>query len=161
EALRACPHASQHAGEAEFVLGSACLRLAERSNGVTAAEWYRQARAHLEQAENLGVPSDDHFRLLHRLGKACYHTQAPPQRRIDSLAPALGQSSDDPAEGYVLLTDCYMRLPTPNLSAALEANTRLLNLPAVPDDLLSPARLLRGELLISLKDPVKAREALE
>src|SRR5688500_3392200 len=56
-----------HAGEAHFLLGSAYLRLAERSTDPGDA-WV-QARSHLGQAEALGVPEADRPRLAYRLGK--------------------------------------------------------------------------------------------
>jgi TolA-binding protein len=150
----------EQAGEAHFLLGAAQLRQADRA-GTSAGDLYQQARFHLEQAEALGVQEGEQARLFYWLGKACHRTRGEPQRIVNYLTASIGQGADDLAEGYAMLTQAYLALPTPDLKAALECNTRLLNLPTVSADVLAPTRLLRGELLINLGDPAGARKALE
>jgi tetratricopeptide (TPR) repeat protein len=149
------------AGEAEYLLGSAHLRLAERSKAAQAAEHWRSGRQHLEEAERLGVPPDDAVHLQYRLGKAGFHTDDDPQRVADRLAASADQA-EDRAEAYALLTQAYLRLPQPNLQKALEANDTLRNkVPLVGEDVLAPARLEGGKLLLRMQKPEEARKVLE
>jgi tetratricopeptide (TPR) repeat protein len=148
-------------GEAEFLLGSAHLRSAERLKGGQAAEHWHSARHYLEEAERHGVPPDDHVRLQYRLGKVGFHTNDDPQRVADRLAESAEQA-DDRAEAYTLLTQAYLRLPQPNLQKAFEANDTLRNkVPLLGEDVLAPARLLGGDLLLRLGKPQEARKVLE
>ena len=148
------------AGEAHFLLGSVYLRRGERS-GPTATDFYQQACAVLEQAEVLGVPESDQMRLLYRLGKASFHAGRYPRRVLEYLLAAGEQGAEDRAEALVLLTQSYLRLPSPDLPGALESNDKLLNLANLRTELLGPARLLRAELLMSMGDADPARSALE
>jgi tetratricopeptide (TPR) repeat protein len=150
-----------HAGEAHFLLGSAYLRLAGQAAGDQVPGLLQQARSHLEQADALGVPDADRLRLAYRLGKVWFHTRADPARTADYLARSVGEAADDPAEGYALLTHAYLRLPQPDLQAALDANWKQLQLPTLNEQVLAPARLLRGELLLRLHRPDEAREILK
>jgi tetratricopeptide (TPR) repeat protein len=145
------------AAEAHFLLGSAYLR---RAGDASPADWDK-ARFHLLQAEALGGTEADRLRLAYRLGKASSHTGADPQRVINYLAASIEEGADDPAEGYGMLAQAYLRLPQPNLQAALEANQKQLDQPTLNDDILAPARLLRGELLLRLQQPAEAHKVLE
>jgi tetratricopeptide (TPR) repeat protein len=149
------------AGAAHFLLGSAYLKHAEKAGADGDADNWRQARAQLEQAELLGVPEEDRLRLAYRIGKVLYHDGEDPQRVLDHLAPSVAEAADDPADGYAMLTQAYLRLPEPDLLPALEANRRLLDLPTLDENVLAPARLLRGEVLLRLQQPDEAREVLK
>jgi tetratricopeptide (TPR) repeat protein len=171
-----CP---KRAGEAHFLLGSTFLRQTGKAIGpgdyvVTpgrrpdpdplpkeVADAWQKARVHLEEAENLGVPDADQLRLTYRLGKVWYHFQEDPRRVADYLARSVEQAADDPAEGYAMLTQAYLRQPQSNLQAALEANKRQLDLPTSNDDALMPARLLRGDLLLRVGNAGAAEETLK
>src|SRR5262249_48103107 len=131
------------AGEAHFLLGSAYVRQADRAGPDADGSW-QNARAELEQAEALGVSEADQPRLRYRLAQACYHTQADPARVAAYLAETVA-AADDPVEGYGLLTGAYLRLPEPDVQAALQANEKQLQLPTLDESVLAPARLLRGE----------------
>jgi tetratricopeptide (TPR) repeat protein len=148
------------AGEAHLLLGSIYLRLAAEMPEGNAADLWRQARVHLEQAEQLGVPEADRPPLLYRLGQAWYHTGGNVERVIDYLSKSIDQMEDDRAAGYEILTQCYLRLPTPNVQAALQANEKQLQLPTPDESVLMPARLLRGELLLRLQQREAARKVL-
>lgn len=150
----------QRAGEAHYLLGSAHLRLADRP-GPAAPDHTEKARRHLEQAADLGVPEDDRLSLTYRLGKALYLTGEDPKRVIALLSQSVGRTPDNPAEGYALLTHAYLRLPVPDLDAALEANREQLQLPTEDVAVLAPARLLRGELLLRKQDRAEAHRVLE
>jgi tetratricopeptide (TPR) repeat protein len=146
------------AGEAHFLLGSAYVRQADRGEPGADDAW-QTARAELEQAETLGVPEADRPRQRYRLAKAWYHTQGDPERVVAYLAETA--TADDPVEGYGLLTGAYLRLPQPDVPAALLANEKQLQLPTLDEAVLAPARLLRGELLLRLQRPDEAREVLK
>lgn len=150
----------QRSGEAHFLLGSAYARKAAAASGEEAAAAWHQARSHLEEALNLGVPSADRPALVVRLGKACFQTGAAPQRVIDYLAMAVDVPGEDPGEIDGMLAQSYLRLPVPDLRAALAANQKRLDLPTENDNLLAPARLLHGELLLQLKEEEEARKIL-
>jgi tetratricopeptide (TPR) repeat protein len=159
EALSHISRLPDRAGETHFLLGTAYLRLAEQVPAERAADLWRKARSHLEQAEQLGVPEGDRASLVYRLGKAWYHAGGDVQRVIDYLSRTIDQVEDDRAAGYEMLTQCYLRLPVPNLPAALQANEKQLQLPT-EDSRLVPARLLRGELLLRLQQREAARKVL-
>ncbi len=152
------PH---RAGEAFFLLGSAHARLADQAAGDDALGHWRAALDHLRQAESLGVPDDDRPALQYRLGKAGFHTGDDPRRVADRLAASVEQAADDRAEGYALLTQAYLRLPEPDLRAALRANEALRQLPLLNEEVLAPARLAGSELLLRLGKPEAARRLLE
>jgi tetratricopeptide (TPR) repeat protein len=160
EALAEANRFPLKAGEGHFLLGSAHLRHADGAPA-DAEEHWREARAHLEEADHLGVAAADRATLAYRLGKVWFHTGEAPQRVIDQLAPILNEAADDPTEGYAMLAQAYMKLPQPDLEAALEANRRELQTPTLKEEVLAPARLLRGELLLALKRPDEAREILQ
>ena len=160
EALNHIGRLPDRAGEAHFLLGSTYLRLAEQVPAERAADFWQKARTHLEQAEHLGVPENDRPPLLYRLGQAWYHTGGDAQRIIDYLSKAIDQVEEDRAIGYEMLTQCYLRLPAPNLAAALQANEKQLQLPTVNESRLIPAQLLRGELLLRMQRDEAARKVL-
>jgi tetratricopeptide (TPR) repeat protein len=156
DVLARCEWSYQRIGEAHYLLGSLCQRLAAAGGD---SELWQQARHHLEQAEALGVPEDDQPVLTYRRGVVGFSTGAEPARVIDWLTRGL-DVADDKVEAYKLLTQAYQRLPSPNLRAALAANQQLLDLPTANDAQLDPVRLLRGELLLRVQDHAEARKVL-
>jgi tetratricopeptide (TPR) repeat protein len=148
------------AGEAHFLLGSTYLCLAEQVPAEAATDLWHKARSQLQEAEQRGVPENDRPLLRYRLGMAWYHTGGDVQRVIDYLSAVVDQVEEDRAAGYDALTQCYLRLPKPNLVAALQANAMQLQLPTADESRLAPARLLRGELLLRMKDGEAARKFL-
>jgi hypothetical protein len=155
-------HGPAHHGEAHFLLGSAHVGLAEKAAPPDGRDSWRRARYHLEQAEALGVPEADAPRLTYRLGKAWAHTDQEPRRVIDYLSASVeagAGDATDAARGYALLADAHLRLPEPDLAAALAANEKLLQQPIVSEEVLAPARLLRGEMLHRLGRDAEARAA--
>jgi len=151
------------AAQAHFLLGSAYLWQADRPGTGSPTVHLQQARTHLERAEQLGVPQEDRPRLAYRLGKVYYRQDEDPRRILEKLAPSVDEAADNPADGYFMLAQTYLRLPEKeqDLEAALAANARLLELPIEDDIQLAPARLQRGDLLLRLHKPEPAREALE
>src|SRR5262249_22749102 len=150
-----------YVGETHFLLGSVYQRLAEEGPPERAPELYRKARTHLERAEKLGVLEVDRHRLLYRLGKVWYHTGADLKHTIKYLSSSIETVVDeDRAEGYGLLAQAYLRLPTPDLDAALKANERQIE-HTDDEEILVPARLLRADLLMRQKKYGEALKAFE
>ncbi|HLJ95292.1 MAG TPA: tetratricopeptide repeat protein [Gemmataceae bacterium] len=160
DALNHIGRLPDRAGETHFLLGSTYLRLAEQLPAERAPELWRKARVHLEQAEQLRLAESDRVPLRYRLAKAWFHTGGDAQRIIDYLKQSIEQVEDDRATGYEILTQCYLRLPIPNLPAALQANDKELQQPTTPESRLVPARLLRGELLLRMQQRDLARKVL-
>jgi hypothetical protein len=154
-------HCPQRAGEAQFLVGSAYVRQAGRAETAVAAGHWSKARWHLEQAEALGVPEADRARLRYRLGLSWFYTSADLRRTTAYLASSVEEVAGDQAEGYALLVQAHLRLPEPDLRAALHANQKLLALPTHNDETLAAARLARGEILLRLHEPAEARKVLE
>jgi tetratricopeptide (TPR) repeat protein len=170
-AVEASERVEARAGEAYFLLGSAQVRLADRSKPEDAWQHWGPALMNLEQAEKKGVPEADQPLLLYRLGKAGFHANDDPRKVVDRLAksadqverPALpGDRAERPGEAYSLLTQAYLRLQPPDIEAALAANTKLrTKVAGVSEDVLAPARLLSAELNLRLRRVEKARDDLK
>src|SRR5262245_28462534 len=156
---RAGPEAA-HLGEAHFLLGSALLRAAHATAGKEAEGSWRQAREQLEQAEQLGVPPRDEALLSFRLGLCGLQTGMAPNRVAELLARSV-EDGDDKVEGYRALTRAYLNLSPPDLATALRANEELRQLPLLGEDILGPARVQGGEILLRLHRPADARKVLE
>lgn len=147
-------------GEVHFLLGSALSRQAKQLQGGRAEQVWREARAHLEKAYQVTVPPADTGQLVFRLGLSMAMTQGPPEQIIQFLSQGIDQGVEDRFDGYAALTQAYLRLPTPNLKAALDANEKQLLLPVQDERSLAPYRLLRGELYLRQSDRESARRVL-
>jgi tetratricopeptide (TPR) repeat protein len=147
-------------GEVHYLLGSAYLRRVTEVSREQSGWALRLALSHLEEAASVGVPPAERSRLSYRLAKVWFLSGSDPKRIIDTLVPALETGTDDLHEAYGMLTQAYLRLPSPNLQGALEANAKQISLPTDDESLLDPARLLRGELLLRSKKPEEARKVL-
>jgi tetratricopeptide (TPR) repeat protein len=146
--------------ELHFLLGSVYTRQAEKLGSERAQELWSKALDHLQEAKTLGVEPADQARLDYRLAKALFHTSSDINLIAFSLRQSIETGAEDRAEGYDLLTQAYLRWQPPRIQEALEVNARLIQLPAVDEKLLARARLLRGELLLQIKDREGARKAL-
>jgi tetratricopeptide (TPR) repeat protein len=160
DALNRINRFPKHAGEAHFLLGSAYLRLAGSLPSERATDLWQKARLHLEQADTLGVADSDRTTLNYRLAKSWFMTGGDLLHIIPYLWQSIDLAAEDRGEGYDMLTQAYLRLPVPDLRGALLANERHLQLPADDESLLAPVRLLRGELLLGLKERDAARKVL-
>ncbi len=147
-------------GEAHFLLGELHVRRAEQSSGANALSLWRLAQQHFEQAESAGVSEEDGPRMRYRLGQCGFHTEMPPQHVVELLNDSV-ESAPDRVEGYRLLTQAYLRLPKPDLEGALQANEKLRQVPLLGEDILGPARLQAGELLLQMGRAAEARRTLE
>lgn len=147
-------------GEAHYLLGRMYIRQIAPYAGESAKPVWEQARAHLEQAERLGVAVPDRPRLLYLLATAWHHTDAEPEKVIAAMKGCVELPGNDRLEGYGMMAEAYLRLPKPDLKAALEVNQKQLSSPTVDDLLLVRPRLLRAELLLRMKEHEEARQVL-
>jgi hypothetical protein len=151
------------AAEAHFLLGSVYVALAERAGpGKGQGEW-REARTNLEQSPGDALPEDDRPRLNYRLAKAWAQTGEAPAKVVAALEASIDACDDDRADaarGYGLLAEAYLKLPKPDLAAALAATEKQIEQPVVSPE-LAPARLRRGELLARLNRADEADEVLK
>jgi tetratricopeptide (TPR) repeat protein len=160
DALNHIERAPGRLGEAHFLLGSAYLRLAESFSEDRAEETRRKARHFLELADKEGVPENDGPFLRFRLGKVWFYTGGQRQSIIDALSQTVDGAGIERGEGYSLLTKVSL-WPPRDVTAALKWNDKHLRLPTSNDELqLAPARLLRAELLLEIKDREGARKVL-
>jgi tetratricopeptide (TPR) repeat protein len=150
----------EHRGEAELVLGTAHMRLAEQAPPDLARDHWRQAREHLEEAQRLGVTGEDRLRLAFRLGKVAFYTKEDPERVIKLLELGVEQG-DDVAAGYELLTQAYLRLAPPDVKNAWLTNEKLRQVPKLDEDVLGPAKLMGAQLLVRMHRSEEARKTLE
>ena len=147
----------RRAGQVYFLAGTVYHRSAEESAEGQVQELRKKAIAHLEKARTLGVSEEDTPALLFRLGVALYEDGTDLERALDLIATSVATGTDEPARGYALLVQGYLRLPRPDLEAALSANQKQLQY-AETETEAQEARLLGGDLLLRLG---KAHEALE
>jgi tetratricopeptide (TPR) repeat protein len=150
----------ERTGEALFVLGSAHLHQAEQLNPALAGADFKKARQYLKEAESQGVPEELKGQLLYRLAKVDFYTGSDLDKVIAQLEESADQAEDQ-AESYGLLTQAYLRKQPPELEKALEANRKQRQAPLAQEEVLAPARLLGGELLLRLGRPAEARKTLE
>ncbi len=154
-------HFPDRTGEVAFLLGSAHLRQAELiHDSPRAREHLTQARKQLELASTETVPENDRARSQYRLARSYYLLEESPDRVVQLLS-AVVEKADSPAEGYQMLSRAYLRLPQPDLRAALAANERLRQVPLAGEEVLATARLEAGELLLQLAQADEARKVLE
>jgi hypothetical protein len=151
----------EQTAEAHFFLGTAYMRRAEEVSPETGSASWELARSHLEEAEKQGLPEECQAKLAYRLGKTYFMVQIEPQRVIDLLSRTMGAAADDAFEGYGLLAQAYLRLPKPDVRAALDATLKqLASLPETDEPKLAQPRLLCGELYRRLDQPEEARKVL-
>lgn len=151
----------ERAGEGHYLLGSVYLRLAERCPASRAERMRQEALHHFEEAQRLGVPSNGEARLSYRLGKALFQLGRDPARVARCLSDSVAEGADDPAEGYPMLAQAYLRLGRPNLDAAYSAFMKLFALPIDDEQILGPARLTCGEILLRQKKFAEALKMLD
>jgi tetratricopeptide (TPR) repeat protein len=166
----------EHTGEALLVLGLSHLRLAEKSLADAEAgrveesdaereresleEHLASAREHLEEAEGEGVPEGQEETLQYALARTAFYQGEHPERAAEMLEET-ADLAEDRAESYGLLTRAYLAIDPPDLKRALEANRKQRQVREAGEDVLAPARLLGGELLLRLGQPGEARKTLE
>src|ERR1019366_655514 len=137
------------AGEVHFLAGSAYDRQAKQKPAAYAKALWPRAVEHLEKATALGVADADKFPLQYRLGYALYHQGRDVPRALELMASAVEKGAEQPLQGYQFLVQANLKLPTPNLDAALAASRRILDLtPERETEAIAQARLQHGEMLM-------------
>jgi tetratricopeptide (TPR) repeat protein len=155
------PEPNPRAGEAHFLLGSARMRLADRTPGDDGRPHWVAARQALEEAQRRGGLTEEQDRLLrYRLAKVAFHTGDDPRQVADRLA-ASADGAEDRTEAYDLLCEAYLRLDPPELQKALDANTKLREQALLQNDMLARVKLRSGELKLKLGRAEEARKDLE
>jgi hypothetical protein len=155
-------HTSQQpelAGTAHFLLGTIWLRKAEAKAADKSRDEREKAAMHLELAALRGVPEDDRPRLTYLRGKILYMNNGDLLRIIDLLNASLPAGADNPAEGYAMLVQVHLRKATPDLEAALAANSKQIEFSE--DAALAQARMQRGELLLRQNKRLEAIKVLD
>lgn len=148
------------AAEIYYLAGSLQIRLAETAQGDNAESHWRKARDHFELADKVPQSEPESARVKYLLAKTAFYLQDPPEKVVEMLA-AYADRADNPAEGYRLLSEAYLRLPEPDLERALSANEKLRMTPLLGEEVLAPARLQAGVLLMDLGRAEEARKILE
>ena len=146
------------AAEAQLIQGSVLLRAARRTRPEDQPPW-QQAHEYLLKARELGVSADDAPKLLVSLGETTFHLG-----NLDEAIALLSgnlEAADDKAAILRILVLAHLSKKPADLEGALSANERLRQLPLVGEDVLSPARLQGGEILLRLHRPSEARKLLE
>lgn len=161
KALNKAAQYPRRAGETHYLTGAVYVRMTRQVAAEQRADLWQKARFHLEQAEEQGTPEADRSRLAFLLGKTWHHLGVDPQRVITCLKNSIDSAADDQGDAYGLLAEAYLRLPTPDLHAALAANAKQLACPTLDDAALAKPRLLRAELLFRLDEPDEARQTLK
>jgi TolA-binding protein len=137
------PH---RAGEAHFLAGSAYGRHAEQKPGKD--RWAR-AVENLEKARALGIADADQPALLYRLGHALYRQDKELPRAIELMTTSIEKGTPRPIDGYRILIEANLNLPTPNIDAAASAARRMLELiPAKQVETAAQMRLQYADLLM-------------
>ncbi len=158
QALLHVDAAPQRAGDLRLLIGSAHLLEARSADHETRLESARRARVYLQQAEQLGVSDPFKPRLQFRLALVKHCVGLGADEIIPELETALRYSPADRQEGYWLLSDLCLEKSPPDLEAALRACEKLAALPGSSQ--ANQARLRQAELLLRLKRPEAARQAL-
>lgn len=151
----------QQQAELRFLEGTSFARLAELGGSADCPpdKAWRRARASLEHAGQLPLPSDQRPLWALQLASALRHTGAAPQRIIDLLTPAVPQlSSARRAQAYALLVEQYLRQTPPDRWAAAQTLQRWLMLHQVADP--NGLRLLLAEQLLAVDRFAEAKQVL-
>jgi tetratricopeptide (TPR) repeat protein len=158
--IERAPLFSAEAGIAYLLAGSLYQRLAEEAPAEQAEANRGYAIALLEKAVSLGVPEDDHAPLLYRLGKMLFESGRDLARALDYLSKSVERGTDQPARGYGMLVEGYLRLPAPNLDAALVFSQKQLESSETDMDLWQ-CHLLRGDLFLRKRHRLAALQELD
>ena len=162
----------QFAAQTHLQVGSAYVAVGEkqvyaappeRPSDEEAADAWKFARQHLEQADPAGLDAQDRMRLAFRLAKTLARDpKADPQKVIDALLHSI-TGGDDPSEGFRLLAGLYLRLPTPDTKKARDALREHLSraLQRTPAAVLARSRLQLADLHAKLGELEEARKVLE
>jgi tetratricopeptide (TPR) repeat protein len=152
-----------HASEAvvHFLAGSVYYRLHQKLP--QDEEVRRTALFHLERAHAVkGLAADDEARLNYRLGHLLYLAGTDLPRAVRLMQQGVERGADKPVEGYGILVEACLRLPTPDIDAALLASGKQLEKADVTDETaVGLARYGRAEILARKKMWAEALKELD
>ncbi len=151
---------SRRAAEAHLICGTTLVRSARAATGDLALQTWQQAYQHLIQARDLHLAEEDVPRMRVALGEAGYYTNDDLNWVCRRLTVNLEAADDKPEACRILTLACLKKQPA-DLEAALKANEWLRQQPLLAEDVLGPARLQGGEVLVRLHRPAEARKLLE
>src|SRR5262249_55623954 len=147
DVLMRVTHYPHKSGEAHFLAGMLYMRITDDQPMEKAAPLRARALAHLDEAFSRGVGDADQPALQFRLGQLLYQ-KGDMRRAIPLLARSVDQQPlEQRPAAYGMLVQGYLKLPRPDVDAALGANQKQLDL-LVEEHALGQAWLLRAELLV-------------
>jgi tetratricopeptide (TPR) repeat protein len=157
DVLMQVTHYPHKSGEAHYLTGTLYMRITDDQPMDKAAPLRARALAHLEEAFSRGVAEPDQAMLQFRLGQLLYQ-KGELRRAIPLLARSIDQQPlEQRPAAYGMLVQAYLKLPRPDIDAALQVNQKQLDL-LVEEHALGQAWLLRGELQLKKE---RRQEALK
>jgi tetratricopeptide (TPR) repeat protein len=137
------------AAEVHFLAGSAYYRQALANPPRLTRDLWPRVAEHLEQALQLGADDADMAPLQYRLGRALLAQGRDVPRALELMARSIDQGAEHPLAGYRLLAQAYLKLPVPDVDAALKASRKVIELSDDRDvETLAQARFAHAELLL-------------
>src|SRR5262245_10816229 len=152
------------APQVHYLVGSAHVALAEAApSSPEAADWWARARKELEAAADRNLPPADQKKLRYRLARTWANSPGTDSNRTIEFLTMHLSAGDDPAEGYRLLADLYLKVAPPNEPKARDSlQNYLKHAPAGADARsLNQARVRLAELHGRLHEPDEARKVLD
>lgn len=165
-ALRAMPIGEppdEIATRVYFHLGCAYVVLAEESHSNESAEWWSLARQRFERVKPTELNDTDRPRYFYRLAKTwAYSSDISIEKAIEALTSSV-RSADDPAEGYRLLNELYLKTNPPDPLKAKEALKNYLKhaTTRVDQKELAVARLKLAQMHLADSEQEEARKVIE
>ncbi len=146
--------------ECEFLVGSYFYRRGELD--AAAPESFARANTHLTRALSLNVADNDLPMLFFRLGMTHYRQGQHLVQALNWIRQGLDLGAENPVRGYAFLVEAYLKLPQPNLAAALSANQRHLEFVDDRDpEVIGQARCQHADILRRLERRDDALHELE
>lgn len=161
-ALARLPEFDHRTAEVHFLAGSAYYRQAAQKSADDARDLWPRAASQLDKALELGIDENDLPPLQYRLGIALCKQGVELPRCVELLRDSIDKGAERPLEGYRLLLQTCLKLPTPDLDGALIASQRVLELTDEREiDTSARARLAHAELLLRAGRRPEALRELE
>ena len=150
------------AAEVHFLAGSAYYRQALAYPPSLARDVWPRVVDELEEAMQLGVDEADMAPLQYRLGRALYAQGRDLPRALEFMARSADRGTEQRLAAYQLLVEAYLKLPVPDIDAALDASRHVIDLTDEREaEVLAQARLTHADLLLRKEQRVEAVKELE
>ncbi len=146
-----------------FHLGCAYVVLAEESPATERGEWWSLARQRFEKVTPTELTETDRPRYIYRLAKAWANSpDITTEKAIDALTNSV-RGADDPAEGYRLLHELYLKVTPPDSQKSKESLKNYLKhaTTRVDQKELAVARLQLTKMHLADNEHEDARKVLE